>query len=93
MKVTRIVQSSGEVPGQLLRSFNGPAVFVPDSEPYGPHRLTIHEPTFGFYGAEDNHCISISGLVDAGKDPTTGEQLWRKVVMESFYPAPVPVAT
>lgn len=94
MHVTRILHptptSSIEVPGQLLRrSGNGPVVFVPDGDPYGPYRLTIHDPTFGFYGAEDDHCISVSGLVEVERTPM-GEQLWRKVVMESFYPAPIP---
>lgn len=93
MKVIHPVHVIGappiEIPGELFVREEH-AVFVPDQEPYGPHRLTIHAPQVSIYGKDDDDCINVSGLVahsliPAGQ-PNQGTQLWRKVVMEVFYP-------
>lgn len=93
MKVTHPVYVVGapslSIPGELLIRAEY-AIFVPDIEPYGPHRLTIHEPKVSIYGKEDDDCINISGsvvhsLIPAGQ-PGQGTQLWREVVAEAFFP-------
>jgi len=89
MKVTHPVHVIGAppltIPGELSINEDR-AVFIPDQEPHGPHRLTIHDPKVGIYGKDDDDCISVSGWAEVVCPADRQPALWRKMTMESFYP-------
>lgn len=58
MRVTHL-----DVPGQLLSHGDEWLTFVPDDCPWGDKRVTIHDPTVRFCGAEDDHCIWVKGRI------------------------------
>ncbi len=67
------------------------ALFIPTSpnDPYGSDRLMIHSPEVNIAGPEDDNGIFITGLVSTNHPDPTGpnlEPLYRRVIMESFYP-------
>lgn len=89
MKVVRPIRTIGSpilsVPGELIVG-SGRAVFVPDESPCGPHHLLIHDPEISICGADDDDCISVSGWTEVSHPSDKQIALWRKVIMESFYP-------
>lgn len=91
MKVIRPIHVPGapplEVPGELIVN-SGNAVFVPDTQPYGPHRLTIQSAAVHIGGPDDDDCVSVSGWTEVSHPTDRQFALFRKVVMEGFYPVP-----
>ena len=88
MKVIRPVSILGSlplsIPGELIANKEH-VVFVPDENPYGPHRLLVHEPKISICGTDDDDCISVSGWTEVSHPKDKQIALWRKVII-GFYP-------
>lgn len=53
--------NGGRIPGELTSTMYRHALFVPDENAFGPHRLRVEEATIIVCGEADDNCLLVEG--------------------------------